>query len=77
MNLSKDDMMQIVLHQSAKHKNNNVEQIVTKLYNFYIDSTPEKQRTISLSEAQKIIEEQRQENSDGIISRYDLFSTNA
>lgn|GEM_PF-6294619 len=70
-------MMQIVLHQSAKHKNNNVEQIVTKLYNFYIDSTPEKQRTISLSEAQKIIEEQRQENSDGIISRYDLFSTNA
>ncbi len=75
--ITKDDMMQIVLHQSAKHKNNNVEQIVTKLYNFYIDSTPEKQRTISLSEAQKIIEEQRQENSDGIISRYDLFSTNA
>lgn len=72
--IDKDDMMQIILAQSAKHNNIHVEQIVTKLYNFYCESSTESPNHITLSRAKQIVEQHRQEDSEGAISRNDIFS---
>lgn len=73
--ISKDDMMQIILEQSAQYQNIHIEQITTLLYNFYNDTTPAEKMRIPLAVAQEIIANQRQENSNGLISRHDLFAS--
>lgn len=73
--ITKDDMMQIILEQSAQYQNIHIEQITTSLYNFYYDTTPAEKMRIPLTVAQEIISNQRQENTNGLISRHALFPT--
>lgn len=71
--ITKHDMLEILLMQSAKYRDVNTEQIATIVFNYYNDITPKEEITITLERAREIIQNQSEEQLGGTVSRTELF----
>lgn len=71
--ITKHDMLEILLMQSAKYRDVNTEQIATIVFNYYNNITPKEEITITLERAREIIQNQSEEQLGGTVSRTELF----